>query len=378
MFSLKADRTAVVCHAEEDTGFARDLGKCLELNCRVSVSYETAAPDLLAAVERATSADLVFVMLSPPSVPSVWKRDQWEPVLFDTPREFGTEMAYVPVAPCKFPELLRRKNFFDCGKDRLAGLRTIKRWLIGSTGEATVLPDFPIVVLDPAILERLRQSLGDQPGMEDSVATDAALAFAHASVRDFEGVFWIHCGQRSRCGVLGDTGHALGLRLPGTQEQNREALREFCSSRRCLLVFADLDPTNRELMNLGGKASVIFTSDLERPRRSPEEITRLFASWPNAVEECVGALGEAQSCLWETRGTAEFGPPMAAVLRHLDRFAEAYEVLHMLAESARRSGDVFRAHQIEWEQSWIADRWGHPVELSVPARVADAQQLSLF
>ena len=376
------EQYAVVCHAPEDTGIARELAAFLELNCPVSVSCEDTAPDLLEAVERATAADVVLVVLSPFSVPKAWKREQWEPVLLKTPREYAGRMAFLLAGNCKFPELLRRKNFFDGTLDRPAAFRAVKRWLLEDGPGLVDLPNNPVENLAPEILDRIHRAIGDQPGVEDAIAPEPALAFARASAGDFEGVFWLHCGGRSRCGVLGDTGHALGLRLAGTAERNHETLRAFCQARRCLFVFADLNAADRPAVRFGGKASILFTSDFERPRPPREEVDRLFAAWPKCVDACVAVLGDAQAYLREMlengSAAAEFGAAMVALLKHLDRLAEAYEVLDMMARDARQRGDVFRAHQLAWEQHWIAQAWGQRFELPPPSNATEALQLTLF
>ncbi|MBV8844680.1 MAG: toll/interleukin-1 receptor domain-containing protein [Bryobacterales bacterium] len=379
MFELKSERSVVICHARGDAELAHDLGSFLARNCAVILGYEEIAADLLNSVERATSADVVLAVLSPASVPRTWKREEWEPVFFDAPEEFGTKIACVLAGECDFPKLLRRKNFFDCSAGCLEGMRAGKRWLLESDGDKVVLPSgITAAELRPGELDRLHRSVGDQPGIEHDVSREAALAYARASTRDFEGVFWIDCRQRTRCGVLGDTAHALGARTPDTIDRNRKRLCDLCLAHRVLLLFADLDPTDRDLVCFGGKASVIFTNGWDRPRKSLEEITRLFHAWPSNLEACLAALGDAQGYLWETRGSAVFGPALVALLKHFDRLAEAYEVLTMLAAAAREQNDPFRAHQLEWEQSWIAEQWGHAVEFNPPRQESAVEQLSLF
>ena len=144
-----------------------------------------------------------------------------------------------------------------------------------------------------------------------------------------KGVFWINCTGRTRAGILGDVAHALGLRLPGTVEQNEAALREFCAARRCLFIFENIAGVHRESVSFGGKASTVFTSDrLDRERRSFEDIAALFRSWTQKPHECAQAVGDASGHL------PELGNSIVAVLKHQDRLAEAYEVLEKLVQIA--------------------------------------------
>jgi hypothetical protein len=194
-------------------------------------------------------------------------------------------------------------------------------------------------------------------------------------------VFWIHCGGRSRAGVIGDLAHSLGLRLAGPVESNREALCNFCLTRRCLFLFADLDSADREWAGFGGKSSIVYTSDFERPRIEPPDLMQLFAAWPRNVDSCAAALGQAQAYFREILDdgvAAEFGLAILALLKHLDRLAEASELLDILADAARRAGDPLRAHRLAWERSWIEESWGRPAEAMPPPPSAEPQQLSFW
>jgi hypothetical protein len=375
--------TVVICHAREDAQFAREAAAMVEQNVSAHVSYEESAGDFLGAVERAISGDLALAILSPHSV-APWKRERWEAALVDAPREFGTQIVFLLADECKFPDLLRRRTFFDCSRGRAAGLRAFKRWLLEQSsgiGERPVqLPPEPVAPLAPDTLERLLIALADRPGVAE-LASQEALGFAHEASRDFEGVFWIHCGGRSRAGVLGDLAHSLGLRLAGPVESNREALSKFCLTRRCLFLLADLDPADREWAGFGGKSSIVFTSDFEQPQIAPADLMRLFAAWPRNVDSCAAALGQAQAYFREILddGVAvEFGMAILALLKHLDRLAEASEVLDLLADGARRAGDPLRAHRLAWERSWIEESWDRPAEAMLVPHSAKPQQLSLW
>lgn len=375
--------TVVICHAREDAEFAREAAAMVEQNVSAHVSYEESAGDFLDAVERAISGDLALAILSPHSV-TPWKRERWGAALVDAPREFGTQIVFLLAGECKFPDLLRRKIFFDSSRARVAGLRAFKRWFLEESsgpGEKPVnLPLHAAAPLAPESLERLLIELADRPGVAE-LAREEALGFAHAASRDFEGVFWIHCGSRSRAGVLGDVAHGLGLRLAGPAESNREALCKLCLTRRCLFLFADLDSADREWAGFGGKSSIVFTSDFERPRIAPADLMQLFAAWPRNVDSCAAALGQAQAYFREILDdgvAAEFGLAILALLKHLDRLAEASELLDILADAARRTGDPLRAHRLAWERSWIEESWGRPAEAMPVPPSAEPYQLNLW
>ena len=325
------------------------------------------------AVERGLS-DVTLVLLSPESIPKPWKRERWEPVFLKQPSAFGTQIGFVLLRECKFPELLRRGNFFDLTASRLDGQRQVKRWLLES---AQGLPDFPATdTLSADRLEELRRALSDQPGTASDMPAAEALAFAHAAMADFEGVFYIDCRHRSRAGILGDVAQSLGLRLSGTLDRNRAALEEFCAGRRCLFVFENIAPEQRELVAFGGKTSAILTAHTEEA--SKQDPFELFTSWTRRSNECLGALGAAHRALekesWPR--ALQLGSSMVAFLRHWDRLAEAYEVLGILLNSAHDHADFQTIHRLKWEQSWILEHWQQPVSLPA-ATQPNPTQLSL-
>ena len=192
-------RTAVICHATQDAAFTHELRAFLELNCPLAVFDEEGliqdAEDLVDAAQRAISADVALVLLSPESVPKTWRRERWEPVLLDQPREFRTQVAFLLLRECRFPELLRRKGFFDLSQHRLIGLRSLKRWLQAQERpfQNTIeLPErAPAHELTLESMDELQRCLADRPGWETGIDPETALAFAQASRLDFEGVFWI-------------------------------------------------------------------------------------------------------------------------------------------------------------------------------------------
>lgn len=253
--------SAVFCYARPDAGVARELGAYLELNCAVEAYFEEGLVkpgfDLVAAAERGVAADVAIVLLSSHSVPREWIRERWEPVF-----EPHNRIACVLLGECKFPQLLRRRTFFDYSRDAIAARRGLKRWILGrdrAQGSTVELPRLePGHVLAEKTMEELRRRLADEAGSE-CLDREEALRFAHACGREFEGAFWIQCANRGATGILGDTAHALGLRLTGPVAENRKALREFSAAHRCLYVFEEMAEEHWAMAELGGKASVMVT-----------------------------------------------------------------------------------------------------------------------
>jgi hypothetical protein len=369
-----AQLSAIICHAMEDAGVVGNIAAYLEINCALTVSLVVSrdtGPDLIEAVEIGLSADIVLVALSPASAPNPWKRERWEPVFLRQPGEFGTRMACLLLRECRFPELFRRGNFFDLSEDSLTGMRALKRWVYGGTER--------VGFRKGGRFEALRCRIADRPGVESGVGVEEALAFSEECREDFEGVFRIDCARRGRAGILGDTGHALGMRLADSAERNRTTLVDFCASRRCLFLFDHLAEDDRDVVDLGGKTSIIFTEGELQERRSFGELGRLFTHWPRHPDDCLRALGDAQSWLQggEVRASMQLGFAVLALLKNFDRLAEACEILDLMANTARSTGDLLTAHRLVWEQSTIRQQWGESAAMPEGVVMPEATQLVL-
>lgn len=353
-----AQQSAIICHAPEDAALVGEIAAYLEINCALTVSYEQ-GQDLIDAVEVGLSADIVLVALSPASVPNPWKREKWEPVFLRQPGLLGTRIACLLLRECSFPPLFRRANFFDLSADSLTGMRALKRWVYGSTDPVT-----------SGRFETLRCRIADRPAIETGLDLEEALAFSEECREDFEGVFRIDCARRSRAGILGDIAHALGLRLPDSAERNRAALIGFCANRRCLFLFDHLAEEDRDVVELGGKTSIVFTQSQMPERRPLIELERLLTHWPRHPDDCLRLLGEAAD-----RPSMQLGFAVLALLKNFDRLAEVCEILDLLANAARATGDLLKAHRLEWEQSTIRQQWGETVALPERVLMPEATQL---
>jgi hypothetical protein len=385
-------RSTAICYAPADTGAATELRAYLETNCPLAMEDGVVqmGADLLDAVEIGLSFDYVLVLLSPDSTHPAWARKRWEAVLFEQPKQWRTRIVYVLLADCKFPAVLRKEAFFDLSQDFASGRRGLKRWLLAKLAPERSAPKLPVRTADLGSTETdSLESLADWPDFVETDAREGALAFAHTCHSDFETVVWLNCARRGRAGVLGDVAQGLGLRLEGNWEDNAQALRDYCADHRILLVFEAFDSGAAELVNFGGKASVILVEGGEtKPRRPLVDLIRLFSSWKRNAEKCLAALGDVESYLDSPEILKEECWPDAcalclaavALLMDYGRLAEAFDLLTRISSATQVRGDLAAQGRVEWETSWILERWGEPVQ--IPGRMAAALtepvQLALF
>jgi hypothetical protein len=354
----------VLCYAVGDEVPARQLADFLESNLAVTVSRHEGVIgpnlDLMEATERALSAEVALVLLSPLSIPKVWNRAVWEPLFLERPKEFQTLLGFVLLGECKFPALLRREHFFDASRDIVATAREIKRWLL-RPHEAVA----PVRRITPEAAE-IRRTVADQPGTALEIAPALALEFATDLAEDFEAVYLFNCRGRSRAGILGDIGSALGLHMPGRVEQSRATLSEWCIRHRVLFVLAGVRAEDREVVIPGGLASVIFTESAA-------------GTLPGSIPSGAGdATRKFEDTLREDiEAGLRLGWIAVGLLKAQDRLAEAYEVLERMALSAP---DAIAYTRIEREQFWIGSDLGgddSPVTGLPVNPTRDQQQLTL-
>ena len=347
----------VLAYALRDEILAQALSDFLEINLPLSVSCTEAivgpGKDLIEATEWALSADVALVLLSQSSVPKVWNRTAWEPVFFQQPNDFQTLLGFILVDDCVFPGLLRQQPFFDANVNFLAACRQIKQWLLRplekSRAAVPARPD-PAVAPDPAApdVEELRRAVADKPGTVAEILPHLAAQFAEECVGDFEAVYRFDCRGRSQAGILGDIGSGLGLRLPGTTEENAAMLREWCGRHRVLFVLAGVKAEDREFASPGGRASVIFTSTSE---------AELPGSIRSRVTDAVRRFED--SSRHDSATALSQGWIAVRLLKAQERFAEALEVLETLSKNARDLGDTTALLRIRYEKYWIRSDRGN-------------------
>jgi len=385
-------RSTAICYSPGDSGAATELRAYLETNCPVAIEDGVVqmGAGLLDAVETGLSFDYVLVLLSPDSTQPAWTRKRWESVLFEQPKQLRTRIVYVLLADCKFPAVLRKEPFFDLSQDFAGGRRALKRWLLAKLATERAAPKLPGRTADLAGVDiDSLEPLADWPEFVQTDARESVLAFAYACHSDFEAVVWLNCARRGRAGVLGDVARGLSLRLEGNWEDNAQSLRDYGAEHRILLVFENLDSGAAELVNFGGKASVILVEGFDmKPRRSLADLMRLFSSWKRNAEKCLEALGDVESyldspeILQEEHWTEACALCSAAVglLKDYGRLAEAFDLLARISSATQVRGDLAAQGQVEWETSWILEQWDQPVQL--PGRMASAltepTQMSLF
>jgi hypothetical protein len=359
-------RHVFLCHAPSDAEVARDLAAWLELQTPYAVGRTECGPatdtDLVEAADQAMAAEAVILLLSPASVPVKWVRSRWEPVLIGQPADGGAALGCVLLAECKFPDLLRRRNFHTPDRE---GRRALKRWLLSRAPHVAALPKTAVEAPAAEVLDELRRRLADDVGAAAGAPWELALAFARECAADFEGVVWIDGARRSAAGVAGDLAHALGAPLSGPPEESHERLREFCAGRRLLIVFDGCAP----LFGASGKCSVVATAPHPaREARSFEKLAHVFTYWTSSPEPCLAALGDLVPAIAE-RPWAEarsLAYSAVALLRHFGRDAELIELTDFLVPLAEQAGDASALRCFDWERTWIHESWGRVEPVAAP------------
>jgi len=263
------------CYSTSDRELAQELAAFLERGAGVEVLLEEGemrpGEDLIAKVQEGISADVVLVLLSPESVPGRWVLERWKSVFWEQAAEAGTALASLLCRESKFPELLRRRNFFDLRQNRLSAFRAVKRWLMGLSRPPRQAPFVPArqpwFAGRDAELEALSALLADAPGMAAVVhtapgagKTALALEFALRHQDDFDAIFWLTCGGRRIASLAGDLAAQLGARLDRDLESNLNELRRLCARHRCLLVLDDAVAATAAVLAPRGRTSVLITT----------------------------------------------------------------------------------------------------------------------
>lgn len=262
------------CYSTADREVVHQLAAFLERGAGAEVLLEegeiSPGEDLIAKVEEGLAADVVLVLLSPESAPSRWPLERWKPIFWDQAAEMGTALATVLCRDAKFPDLLRRKNFFDLRHNRLEAFRRIKRWLMSLSPLPQQAPFTaaaqPWFEGRSAELETLCALVADVPGLAvvESPAgtgkTALALEFARRHREEFDAVFWLTCGGRSAAALAGDLAAQLAVRLDRDLETNLNDLRRLLARYRCLLILDDAPTATAVLLAPRGRTSVLVTT----------------------------------------------------------------------------------------------------------------------
>jgi len=115
--------TVFPCYAAQDRDLARELSEFLERGAGARVFLEDgeirSRETILSKAADGLQAAVVLLLLSPDSAPARWVRREWEPALFEQPKEYGAKVATLLLRACDFPALLRRDAFFDATQGQL-------------------------------------------------------------------------------------------------------------------------------------------------------------------------------------------------------------------------------------------------------------------
>ena len=272
-------------YAAPDADLVRRLGSYIERNCRVQIDYSLIVAPHRSVVEVlgcALGAAAVILFVSPHSVPSQLKREEWEPLMGEDGEEQGAPTAYVTVAPASFPKVLLRRNAFDPSDETLCA-RALKRWILNLAPPAARPFTVPAGTAEASSeeIEALWHSAADQPGAVDTSAA-VARAFIHAARKDFHGVLWIDARGATMACATGELGAQLSFRLAGELPENLADLRTLLNRYRCLVIIEQASTAVRAELGDLGLSSVLFVPSEELGRPTVEEARvqlQVIAGW---------------------------------------------------------------------------------------------------
>ena len=260
------------------------------------------------------SSGLLVLLLSKDSWPQRLPRERWDPLLLEHP------LACVLLNACPFPDLLRRRAFFNTQHENAE--RGLKRWLWRQLRESAEASRAEW----SSDLEDLYATLADRPGVKEASA-ELARRFAREAAGEFERVLWIPCYGRSLAECAGELGTQLGLVMDGREADNFRRILETMAARRCLVVLDGPAEPIRAALGVENRCSILMTTEP-----------------------------------WEIRETPQTFDYALQLVRS-QRLAEAYNLLQMLMEETVDPGACAR------ELAWICEHWG---------RTAEAERLRQF
>jgi hypothetical protein len=297
----------LLAHAAPDQFYAQQMAAFLEAGCDVRCDLGLLRPgqDLVELAEQCV--DPLILLLSKDSWPKRLPRERWDPLLLDLP------LACVLLNPCPFPDLLRRRAFFDGNAPHAA--RGVKRWLWQQRRESREAVRFKW----SESLEDLYIALADRAGAETASAEQARL-FAHEASAEFERVIWIPCHGQTLAQCTGELGTELGLMMDEPEKKNRLRVLDTLREKRCLVVLDAPSDEARAALDVGGRSSLLVTTEPLQFQETP----RTFS--------------------------------YARQLVRNRRYAEAYDLLYLLMEDSVDTCACAR------ELTWICDHWGRTAE----------------
>ncbi len=376
MEQLRLGRRTAICFSAADCAFAEELHSYLgqQTSLQVELVACELATDFLDTIEQCLGHDFLIVVLSPNSLPKPWPRQLWEPVLVDAARDSSCHIAYVLLASCLFPSLLRRHRFFDFAKNiNLAALRS---WAIHLLDPDRMPPLALSGVPDPSLIPLI-----DSATCITGVSSDSAEGFVSAHWKLFDHVTRVKCGRATRAALVGEIGFALQLKLSESADQNWITLLYHASEDRDLYIFENLPSEFQDLADLGGKVSCIVLNHDATPTASLSDLKRAFFA-PDADEaEAWREFGKFiddfdRNCDWDELKSVAFRA--LQFLKREARLAEAHELLLWFAALAKQNEDVHSASRCQSELFWISNAWDSSSVAGSQIIQAEGSQLSLF
>jgi hypothetical protein len=327
--------TIFPCYAPADREIAKSLADFLErgADVRVFLAEGEIRPDtdLIAMAREGRTADVVLVLFSRESWRSRTPRAEWEGAFATEPQAEGVRIAFVNCDDSVVPKILAPQ--FTAKQ-----FRELKRWIRGhepATGRVA------------GELDLLGIAVADRPGMEFAESADLAAAFAREFRQDFDGVFTVQCGNRSLAALAGDLAGQVGLRLEGPLAESLERLREFCESRRFLVVLEAVPEMVPYEMVFGGRCSTLATAD------------DTGAARPDPIREIQALVADPSTPYEEVAAAARQG---RRLLRDACRIPELHELMQQWHAAAADEEDRTGLDESAREQIWILETWGRAQE----------------
>jgi hypothetical protein len=321
------------CYAPADREVARRIAGFLECGADVRVFLDEGeirpGEGLASKARDGRMADAILVLFSRATLPTRWRRSEWEAPLVTEPAAEGVRIAFVRCDDCVPPKVLA--PMFQATR-----LRDIKRWFRGAPQADRPAPEFAVDS------EVLALDLADRPGVETVHSAALAAAFAGAFRGDFDAVVRVEPAP-TLAAAAGDLSAQLGLRLEAELSENIERLRAFCASRRLLII---LEGSPHPELIFDGRCSTLISSEPGASSSDPlrDARRRFYApdtSWP---DRCSAAR--------QARRLA----------RDQGRHAECYELMEQWGALAESQSDDAAGDEAARELVWILEGWGRTAE----------------
>ena len=342
--------TVFPCYAPGDRETAARVASFLEAGADVRVFLEEGqmrpGEDLAAKAREGRMADIVLVLFSRNSLPQPWRRPEWEGALRNEPAEEGVRIGFIRCDDCVPPGVLTPR--FELP----GGLRDLKRWIRTQTmsgADAAIRGDLAEGI------EAIAQAIADRPGTAAIDNPDLVLEFVRAFHEDFDAILWLECGDRSPAALMGDLAEQLGLRLECEPETGLARLRQFCSSRRFLLVLEDVPDAAACRFAFGGRSSALISSRPPAAKPIPAESLR-------AIQKTFAHLND--TCEWpEVCRLGRLGRKLSG---DGGRMAECFELMEQWHQAALARGDRRVLDETAREMAWILEGLGAPGRGAAP------------